>query len=112
MIESDKEKTGGIKLIKHIVFFNFKDEALGKTKKENMEKVKKDLEALADIEQIKALEVGIDINGSERAYDLSLYTEFETMADLDFYQDYGPHVDIKHFVREVCIGTAVVDYEV
>ncbi|WP_319371515.1 Dabb family protein [uncultured Ilyobacter sp.] len=90
----------------HIVFFKFKEEK----KKENIEKLKRDLEAL-DLSQLKKLEVGIDFNGSPRAYDMSLYTEFDTREDLDFYQDFPPHVEIKKFLAEKEIETVVVDYE-
>lgn len=93
-------------MVVHIVFFRFKEE----NKKANMEKLKKDLEAL-ELSQLKKLEVGIDFNGSPRAYDMSLYTEFETREDLAFYQDCPPHVEIKNFLVENEIATAVVDYE-
>jgi hypothetical protein len=95
-----------MELVVHIVFFKFKEE----NKRSNMEKLKKDLEAL-ELSQLKKLEVGIDFNGSPRAFDLSLYTEFETREDLDFYQDFPPHVAIKNFIGENGITTAVVDYE-
>ena len=93
-------------MVVHVVFFKFKEEK----KKENMEKLKKDLEAL-ELSQLKKIEVGIDFNGSPRAYDLSLYTEFDTREDLDFYQNFPPHVEIKKFLVENEISTAVVDYE-
>ncbi len=93
-------------MVVHVVFFKFKEE----NKKENMEKMKRDLEAL-ELSQLRKLEVGIDFNRSPRSYDMSLYTEFDTREDLDFYQSFPPHVEIKNFIVANEISTAVVDYE-
>jgi len=58
-------------MIKHIVMWRFKKEAEGKTKEENIQIIKKDLEALKGvIPQINELEVGVNINEeSPTAYD-------------------------------------------
>ena len=93
-------------MILHLVFFNFKEE----NKEANMNKLKRDLEAL-EMDEIMKLEVGINYNDSERAWDLSLITEFKDHKDLEAYQEFPPHVEIKKFAKEVCTATAVVDYE-
>ncbi|GLI54815.1 hypothetical protein PM10SUCC1_03300 [Propionigenium maris DSM 9537] len=93
-------------MILHLVFFKFKDE----DKEANMKKMKRDLEAL-EMDEILKLEVGVNYNESERAWDLSLITEFEDQAALDAYQNYPPHVAIKEFAARVCAESAVVDYE-
>jgi len=93
-------------MILHLVFFKFKEE----DKESNMKKMKRDLEALK-MDEIMKLEVGVNYNDTERAWDLSLITEFKDHADLDAYQNYPPHVAIKEFAAKVCMDSAVVDYE-
>jgi len=66
-------------MIKHIVMWKLKDFAAGSNKNENAVKIKTELEMLkSKIPEIKKLEVGININESETAYDIVLYSEFET----------------------------------
>ena len=93
-------------MILHLVFFRFKEE----NKEANMNKIKRDLEAL-EMDEIMKLEVGVNYNDCERAWDLSLITEFKGHKDLEAYQEFPPHVEIKEFVKKVCAETAVVDYE-
>ena len=93
-------------MILHLVFFKFKDE----NREANMNKLRDDLEAL-EMDKVMKLEVGMNYNDSDRAWDLSLITEFETHEDLEEYQKFPPHVKIKEFIGKVCSGTAVVDYE-
>ena len=65
-------------MIVHIVMFKFKDE----NKVLNMAKVHSRLENLeSKIDVLKSMEVGINFNESDRAFDLSLYSTFETEKD-------------------------------
>lgn len=93
-------------MILHLVFFRFKEE----DKEKNMKRVKKDLEALK-MKEIMKLEVGVNYNDSDKAWDLSLLTEFATHEDLAAYELHPPHLDIVEFISEVCSEVAVVDYE-
>lgn len=95
-------------MIVHIVFFKFKE----LNKQDNITKVKQMLETLpAKIPQLQKLEVGIDFNGSQRACDISLYTEFETKKDLKTYATHPDHLEVVAFIKEVVEYTKVVDYE-
>ena len=95
-------------MIVHIVMFKFKDE----NKNENILKVKEMLEGLpSKIEGLKQMEVGIDINRSERAYDLSLYSTFESRDDLNVYATHPAHLEVLSFIKEVVETTKVVDYQ-
>ncbi|MBC2580427.1 Dabb family protein [Clostridium sp. DJ247] len=99
-------------MIKHIVTWKLKDFAEGKGKVENANKIKIDLESLKDkIEQIKFIEVGININQSEQAYDVVLYSEFESVEDLNIYQNHPEHIKVAGFVGKVKDQRVVVDYE-
>lgn len=94
-------------MIKHIVMWKLKEE----NKEKNAIKIKNDLEALKDkIEELKSIEVGINFNESEAAYDVVLYSEFESKEDLNSYQNNKDHKEVGAFVRTCAIDRKVVDY--
>lgn len=65
-------------MVKHVVAWKLKDEAEGNNKEKNAKIIKENLERLKDvIKEIKHIEVGININTSNAAFDLVLYSEFE-----------------------------------
>lgn len=95
-------------MIVHIVMFQFKEH----DKKQNILKIKEMLETLpSKIEELKLMEVGIDFNGSERAFDMSLYSTFETKNALSVYANHPAHLEVLSFIKEVVETTKVVDYE-
>ena len=99
-------------MIKHIVMWKLKDFAEGKTKQENANTIKTRLEALKTrIEQIRFLEVGVNLNRSEQAYDAVLISEFNSLEDLDIYKKHPEHLKISEFVGKVREARVVVDYE-
>ena len=100
-------------MIKHIVFWRLKDSALGKSKIDNSLELKSVLEDLQNkIGTIKKIEVGININNSKAAYDVALYSEFDSREDLETYQKHPEHVKVFGFVNEIREDRAVVDYEI
>lgn len=101
-------------MIKHIVFFNLVDEAEGKTKMEHALHIKRELEALANvIPQIKKIEVGINHPETPQSnWDISLYSEFESLEDLDIYQEHPEHKKVGAYIGKVRTDRACVDYEV
>ena len=99
-------------MIKHIVMWRLKDFAAGASKEENAAKLKQSLEALDGvIDEIAAIEVGINFNGSPAAFDVVLYSEFENREGLEAYQKHPEHLKIVDFVGEIRTDRAVVDYE-
>ncbi len=99
-------------MIKHIVMWRLKDSAAGAGKEENAGKLKEALEALEGvIEELKAVEVGINFNPSPAAFDVVLYSEFEDREGLQAYQNHPEHLKIVDFVGEIRSDRAVVDYE-
>lgn len=98
-------------MLKHVVMWQFKDSAEGKTKAENCAYIKARLEALpAKIPSIRSLEVGINAYPGAMAFDMVLITEFETKDDLDLYAAHPDHVAVSEYVGKVRISRAVVDY--
>jgi len=94
-------------MIVHIVMFKFREE----NKILNIEKVVEKLNALVKkIDGLLLMEVGVDFNGSERAFDLSLYATFETKEDLKTYAVHPEHLKVVAFIKEVTTETKVVDY--
>ena len=94
-------------MIIHIVMFKFKSE----NKEANIAKVVELLNALEDkIEVLKSMEVGVDFNKSERAFDLSLYSSFETKEALAAYAVHPAHLEVVKVIKEVTSESKVVDY--
>jgi hypothetical protein len=100
-------------LIKHIVMWKLKEFAEGKSKLENANIIKISLENLQEeINQIRFIEVGININKSVQAYDIILYSEFKNTEDLNIYQNHHSHMKVSEFIGKVRDERLVVDYEV
>lgn len=101
-------------MVKHIVMWNLKEEALGKTKAENAQAIKEKLEALkSEISEIKYIEVGV--NNKDYApnnYDVVLITEFESFEALYEYKVHPKHQEAGKFVGEVTESRAAVDYKI
>ncbi|MDF1874667.1 Dabb family protein [Sulfurimonas sp. SAG-AH-194-I05] len=94
-------------MIVHIVMFKFNE----KNKEENLQIVKEKLEQLVEkIPTLLSIEVGIDFNQSERAFDLSLYSTFNTKEDLQEYAAHTEHVNVVTLIKSVTCGAKVVDY--
>ena len=100
-------------MIKHIVIWQLKEEALGNTKAQNMALVKEKLMACANVVPgIVDFEVGVGGQGLECTYDVILYSTFENKAALDAYQVHPEHEAIKSFIGEVRSARQCMDYEV
>lgn len=98
-------------MLKHIVMWKLEEFAEGKSKAENAQWMKEHLEALMGvIPQIKSLEVGINVNHSDAAYDAVLVSTFENEVDLSTYQTHPEHVKVSAYCNKIRIGRVVVDY--
>ena len=94
-------------MIVHIVMFKFKED----NKASNLKIVEKKLNDLVSkIDELKSIEVGIDFNQSERAFDLSLYSTFDTKEDLKAYAIHPEHLKVVELIKEVTLESKVVDY--
>lgn len=102
----------GHEMIKHIVMWQLKDEAEGADKATNAKKMKALLDACADVVPgVLNFEVAIAQPGYECTYDVVLYSEFESMAALDAYQNHPQHIALKPFVGAVRSARQCMDYE-
>ncbi|MHA6483614.1 Dabb family protein [Paenibacillus sp. strain BS8-2] len=94
-------------MITHIVFFKLKDAS-----SENVDRavaVLRDMEG--KIDELKYIEVGVDVLHSERSYDIALVTKFESMADLEIYQVHPVHKKVIEYMSQVREASVCVDYE-
>ncbi len=99
-------------MVKHIVMWRLKDSANGLDRAGNARAIKERLEALAGrIPGVLRLEVGIDVSRTDASGDLVLYSEFESRAALDAYQEHPLHKAVMPFVLEARSERRVVDYE-
>jgi len=99
-------------MIRHIVMWKFKEEAEGKSKEENIQIIKKDLEDLiGQIPQIRSLEVGVNKTEDKTAFDAVLVSTFDSMEDLKIYREDPRHKKAAAYNKLCRIDRAVVDYE-
>lgn len=94
-------------MVVHIVMFKFKEE----NKEFNIKMINKQLNDLVDsIDELESMEVGVDFNQSERAFDLSLYSTFKTKEDLKAYAVHPEHLKVVASIKCVTEESKVVDY--
>ncbi len=95
------------------MIWKLKESAEGCSKIENARRMKEMLEGLQSvIKEIQHIEVGLNFNSSEAAYDVALYSEFQTKEALEMYQNHPEHEKVKDFVGKARLERKVVDYEV
>ena len=98
-------------MLKHIVMWKFKPEAEGRTRKENAFWMKEHLEDLVGkTPEIQSLEVGVNVNESEAAYDAVLVSTFEDTAALTSYKNNPLHQAVSAYCKKVRESRVVVDY--
>jgi hypothetical protein len=83
----------------------------GFNKDEIYEQIKEKVLSLKEfIPEIKHIEVGRNITASINAYDVVLYSEFDSKEDLDTYLVHPEHVKVADFIKTVISDRKVVDY--
>lgn len=99
-------------MIQHIVFFNFKDEALGRTKAENMAHAKEILEALmGKVPTLRSMRVGTNAVPTASAWDFALVSTFDDAEGLQAYVVHPEHKKVGEFIGQVRTDRASVDFE-
>lgn len=84
----------------------------GKSKSEIAETIRDNIEALKDvIPQLKEVEVGINFNSTDAAFDICLYSVFDSREDLEIYQNHPQHLKIAEYIAKVRTQRVVCDYE-
>jgi predicted GTPase len=96
------------KMITHIVLFKLKERT-----PEGIEKARQLLLSMdGKVEQLRHLEVGVDLIHSERSADIALTTKFDSMEELQAYQVHPYHAtEVAAYLRSVCSSVVAADYE-
>ena len=98
-------------MLKHIVMWKLKDRAEGADKAANARKMKSLLDGCANlVPGILKFEAALAQPGLEATYDVVLYSEFESQAALDAYQDHPEHIAIKPFIGAIREARQCMDY--
>ncbi|UCH10749.1 MAG: Dabb family protein [Fidelibacterota bacterium] len=99
-------------MIKHIVMWRLNNDVNEREKEERAIAMQARLESLPQsIPQIRQMEIGLNINPSERAMDILLYSEFASRDDLNTYSGHLAHQEVVTFIRSITSEVRVVDYE-
>jgi hypothetical protein len=95
-------------MLKHVVFFKFKPEAVA----DEIADLENSLRALpAVIPEIREFVVGRDVVRSERSYDLALISAFDDLSAMNRYQVHPDHQAVVAKVKALCNGVVAVDFE-
>ncbi len=99
-------------MIKHIVFFNFKEEAGGHNKAENIAMAKAMLlNLLGKVPTLRRMQAGPNAACGGTAWDFALVAEFDSLEALEEYVVHPEHKKVSAFMSEVRSDRAFVDFE-
>ncbi len=95
-------------MIRHVVMWKFKD-----GEQENMMLFRERLLGLrGKIPEIRSMEVGVNVNPSDRSYDAVLVADFDSLDALNAYSTNPLHVEVAEFCKTIRTGSVSVDYEI
>lgn len=95
-------------MIRHIVMWKFRE-----GEEENMLIFCDRLMALrGKIPEIRSMEVGINMNSSDRSFDAVLVSEFDSLEALKAYSTNPLHVEVSKFCKSIRTASHSVDYEI
>jgi stress responsive alpha/beta barrel protein len=91
----------------HIVCFKYKADVDDRARRDHRQRLK----ALAVLEGVVELKVGVDVVGSPRSYDTGLMAKFRDRAALDAYQANPLHVPVAQHGVGLCDSIVSVDFD-
>lgn len=95
-------------MIKHLVFFKFKDDA----STEDIQTMAEGLGNLPEIiEEIREFVFGRDVIHSERSYDFALVSLFDDLEALQRYSGHPAHQAVVAHIKTICSSILAVDFE-
>jgi hypothetical protein len=100
-------------MIRHVVMWKLKDEALGLGKEALKAELKKRLEALVGrVPGVVTFEVGINQVPGDTVTDVCLVSTFVDRAGLQAYGDHPAHQEVVAFIKQVAAERRAADYPV
>lgn len=98
-------------MLKHVVMWKLKEEALGMDRAALGAAMKQRLEALVgQVPSIRSLEVGLNVVPGDTARDVVLVSRFDDLAGLQAYVDHPAHQAVLGFVKQAVEERRAVDY--
>ncbi len=92
-------------MLTHIVLFKLKDRSI-------IEEARGRLAALdGQIEELKSLEVGVDVVQGERSFDIALVAKFDDRAGLEAYRVHPVHVEVANYIKAASSAVVSADYD-
>ena len=91
--------------------WTMKDFADGGNGMENAKRMKEKIEALNKLDEVISVEVGLNVSKSGKAFDIALYSVFESEEKLNTYRNHPEHQKVVEFINKVTSDVTVVDYE-
>jgi hypothetical protein len=99
-------------MLRHIVLWKVKDQALGLEKAALCAEFKRRLEALVGVvPEIRSFEVGLNVVLGDTAADIGLVSSFDDLAALQRYVEHPVHQEVVAFVKQVAAERRAVDFE-
>ncbi|MFT3860720.1 Dabb family protein [Micropruina sp.] len=99
-------------MIKHIVAWNFADQAEGTDRATNVAQAATALRELPDlVPGIVEFEVVEAQDGLDNSFDLALYSVFTDTDALHAYAVHPDHLKVVTFIRARVTGRSVIDYD-
>ena len=99
-------------MIKRMVMWKLKDSHEGMSKDVLITKFKQKVEGLKSaVPEIKTMELGKSFSELPVAYDVSLYSEFDSKEDYEVFLKHPEHVKVGKFIRQIRTDVALVEYE-
>jgi hypothetical protein len=110
--QQSKIKDQKSRMIRHIVFWRFKDDVAADARPARLGEIREKFEALNGvIPGLIHLEIAADFSRNAESSDFVLYSEFESRAALDGYQAHPRHRELMPMIAAVRSERRVVDYE-
>ena len=95
-----------------MVMWKLKDSHEGMGKDELVAQFEQKVETLKSaVPEIKTMELGKSFSELPVAYDISLYSEFDSKEDYEVFLKHPEHLKVGKFIRQIRTDTALVEYE-
>jgi hypothetical protein len=99
-------------MIRHVVMWKMKEEALGMQRLELAAEFKRRLMSLVGVvPEIGFFQMGGNVLASETAMDVALVSDFADLAALKRYTEHPEHLKVLDFVRQIVAERRAVDFE-
>lgn len=95
-----------------MVMWKLKDSHEGMSKDELVVRFEQEIEDLKSaVSEIKAMELGRSFSELPVAYDVALYSEFDSKEDYEVFLKHPAHLKVGKFIRQIRTDVALVEYE-